>query len=592
MILSPRLPRRALSDDPQKADGRICIGFSLSLRGDQSLNFLENVFELLERSAGHPVLQEIRGEQIASVTGAELLAQVRTARSFFHKVGFRKGDRCALLAHNSIRWVAADLALMAEGIIVVPLYARQAVAELIAMMKDCTPRLICCGETSLGESVARAWRDAPRVVSLDEVFADPGVVHAQRWPVASQMPVSREPQDLVAIIYTSGTSGEPKGVCLTVANLDHMLACTTQRLDDLMGPASQPDRVFHYLPFNFAASWIFTLSCLSQRSLLSLSTDLNKLADEIRLAAPHYFLNVPTLLERVRRGVEDNLRSRGGFALRIFERAWQGFLRHASGRHQLSDAFYRSVAGLLIFPKIRARFGAHLRALICGSAPLARDTQLFFNMLGIRVLQGYGLTETTGICTLDDPRGDVEPGCVGPSIPGVEMVLGENQEILVRGPNLFPGYWNRPEETARVLRDGWFHTGDQGEVNAAGNWRIIGRIKNLIILNSGHNIAPEPIEEKLLNLLPGAQHVVLVGNGRGYLSAIVTGGVTREQVQSALDALNRTLPHYKQVRAFHIHAEPFSIENGMLTANGKLKRDVIARHLQAEIEDLYQRKAL
>ena len=556
------------------------------------MNFLENVFEQLERSAGRRVLQEIRGEQIASVTGAELLAQVRTARSFFHKAGFRKGDRCALLGHNSIRWVAADLALMAEGIIVVPLYARQAVAELIAMMKDCTPRLICCGETSLGESVARAWRDAPRFVSFDEIFADPGVVHAQRRPVASQVPVSREPNDLVAIIYTSGTSGEPKGVCLTVANLDHMLACTTQRLDELMGPASQPDRVLHYLPFNFAASWIFTLSCLSRRSLLSLSTDLNKLADEVRLAAPHYFLNVPTLLERVRRGVEDNLRSRGGFALRIFEKAWQGFLRHSDGRHQLSDAFYRAVAGLLIFPKIRARFGTHLRALICGSAPLARDTQLFFNMLGIRVLQGYGLTETTGICTLDDPRGHVEPGCVGPSIPGVEMVLGESQEILVRGPNLFPGYWNRPEETARVLRDGWFHTGDQGEVNAAGNWRIIGRIKNLIILNSGHNIAPEPIEEKLLNLLPGAQHVVLVGNGRGYITALITGDVAEPPVSAALDAVNRDLPHYKQVRAFHLLHEPLTIENGLITVNGKLRRDAIAARFAPEIEVMYQRKTL
>jgi long-chain acyl-CoA synthetase len=554
------------------------------------LNFLENVFEQLKRSAGRPVLQEIRGKQIASMTGAELLAHIGTARSFFHKVGFRKGDRCALLAHNSVRWVAADLALMAEGIIVVPLYARQAVAELIAMMKDCTPRLICCGETSLGESIARAWRDAPRFVSFDEIFADPGVVHAQRRPVASQVPVSREPNDLVAIIYTSGTSGEPKGVCLTVANLDHMLACTTQRLDELMGPASQPDRVFHYLPLNFAASWIFTLSCLSRRSLLSLSTDLNKLADEVRLAAPHYFLNVPTLLERVRRGVEDNLRSRGGFALRIFEKAWQGFLRHSSGRHQLSDAFYRAVAGLLIFPKIRARFGTHLRALICGSAPLARDTQLFFNMLGIRVLQGYGLTETTGICTLDDPRGPVEPGCVGPSIPGVEMVLGENQEILVRGANLFPGYWNRPEETARVLRDGWFHTGDQGEVNAAGNWRIIGRIKNLIILNSGHNIAPEPIEEKLLNLLPGAQHVVLVGNGRGYITALITGDVAEAPVSAALDTVNRDLPHYKQVRAFHLLHEPLTTENGLVTVNGKLKRDAIAARFASEIEAMYQRK--
>jgi len=135
--------------------------------------------------------------------------------------------------------------------------------------------------------------------------------------------------------------------------------------------------------------------------------------------------------------------------------------------------------------QIRERFGPHLRALICGSAPLAPETQQFFLMLGIPVLQAYGLTETTGICTLDDPRVPVEPGYVGTVITGIEMKLGENEEIVVRGPHIFPGYWNRPKETARVLQDGWFHTGDQGEVNVRGNWRISGRIKNLIILNPG-----------------------------------------------------------------------------------------------------------
>jgi long-chain acyl-CoA synthetase len=167
------------------------------------------------------------------------------------------------------------------------------------------------------------------------------------------------------------------------------------------------------------------------------------------------------------------------------------------------------------------------------------------------------------------------------------MKLGESEEIVVRGPNIFPGYWNRPQETAKALRDGWFHSGDQGQVDAAGNWRIIGRIKNLIILGSGHNIAPEPIEDELLRHLPSAQQAVLVGNGRGYLSVIVTGSATREQVQAAVDAVNPDLPHYKQVRAFHVHAEPFSIENGLLTANGKLKRDLIAARLQNEIEGMY-----
>jgi long-chain acyl-CoA synthetase len=179
-------------------------------------------------------------------------------------------------------------------------------------------------------------------------------------------------------------------------------------------------------------------------------------------------------------------------------------------------------------------------------------------MLGIPVLQVYGLTETTAICTMDDPR-HVEPGRVGPAISGIEMKLAENNEIIVRGPNIFSGYWNRPDETAKVLRDGWFHTGDQGEVNAAGNWKIVGRIKNLIILNSGHNIAPEPIEDEILAHLPTAQFAVVVGNGRSFLGLLVTGKVTPEQLQSAINAVNSILPHYKQIRAFRQIAESNAI---------------------------------
>jgi long-chain acyl-CoA synthetase len=230
-----------------------------------------------------------------------------------------------------------------------------------------------------------------------------------------------------------------------------------------------------------------------------------------------------------------------------------------------------------------------LKALICGSAPLNPETQLYFLMLGIRVLQVYGLTETTGICTMDDPK-HVEPGRVGQAIPGIELKIAENEELVVRGPNVFPGYWNRPQQTADALRDGWFHTGDQGEIQSSGNWKIVGRIKNLIILGSGHKISPEAIEDEIARALPGAQQVVVVGNGRGYLSVIVTGTVTDQQVQGALDAVNPHLPHYKQVRSFCVLQEPFSIENGMLTVNGKLKRDLIAARMQNEIESLYQVK--
>lgn len=550
-------------------------------------NFLETIFAQVERSAGRVVLREIRGEEFVSVTGKELLEQVLEVRAYLRSAGVRAGDRCALLAPNSIRWAAFDLALMAEGLIVVPLYSRQSPAELAAMIKDSEPKLLLVSDAGLGDAALHALSDgsAPRCVLFDQALQQGAAAQG-----ISQAPNALKESDLVTIIYTSGTSGEAKGVCLTAANLTHMLACTTERLDQLMGVSREPDRVFHYAPFNFAASWILLLSCLSRESVLTLSTDLTKLPDEIRLSAPHYFLNVPTLLERVRRGVEDALAKRGAAIRTLYAKAREAWQRRIAGQAGAADALWLLLGRKLIFGKIKQRFGAHLRALICGSAPLSPETQQFFLMLGIPVLQAYGLTETTAICTLDDPRVPVEPGYVGQAIRGIEMKIAENEEIAVRGPHIFPGYWNRPEETARVLRDGWFHTGDQGEVNPRGNWRIIGRIKNLIILNSGHNVAPEPIEEKIAQQLPDAQQVVIVGNGRGYLCALVAGTVGAQAVQAALDAVNPGLPHYRQVRKFSIVSETFAADTGLLTANGKLRRDAINARFASEINSMYDRK--
>ena len=541
------------------------------------MNFLQEIFTQLEAAPDTTFLQELRDGRIVSVTGSELMELVRKAQSFLAAQRLTKGDRCALLAHNSIRWVAMDLAVTAEGLIVVPLYGRQAPEELVVMMKDCAPALICCGDTELRDGIVENWGEAPPQFVFDQIFDRPG---------SSAATVKLDDSDAVTIIYTSGTSGEAKGVVLNAGNISHMSGCTSARLDLLMENKNKAgqDRVFHYLPFCFAGSWIMLLTCLLRRSLLTLNTDLSRLAKDMRAAAPDYFLNVPALLERMRKAVDEQLANTGGLALTIYSHAQRAWLRKQAG---YGGSIWLSVARALIFPTIRKKMiGSNLKALICGSAPLNVETQLYFMMLGIPVLQVYGLTETTAICTMDDPR-HIEPGRVGPAISGIEMKLGESEEIIVRGPNIFPGYWKRPEETAKTLRDGWFHTGDQGEVNEAGNWSIVGRIKNLIVLGSGHNIAPEPIEDELLRHLAGAQQVVLTGNGRGYLSAIVTGDVSREEVQGALDAANSQLPHYKQVRAFHIHPEPFSIDNGLLTANGKLKRDLIASRLQAEIEEMY-----
>jgi long-chain acyl-CoA synthetase len=542
--------------------------------------FVGEIFAQLKAAADTVILQEIRDGQVSGVTGDELLELIRKARTFLASKGLTQGDRCGLLAPNSIRWVAMNLAIMAEGLIAVPLYARQAPAELVAMMKDCTPSLVCCGDGALHDRIRQSWAEAPQHFLFDEIFAGAEGVALERLQVSSESPVT--------IIYTSGTSGEAKGVVLTAANVGFMLGCTAERLNALMKGRSSQDRVFHYLPFSFCASWIALLTFLSRRSLVMLNTDLTKIASDLPAAAPDYFLNVPQLLERMRRAIDEQLEKAGGMGRGIYSRAKSAWARQQENRPVSGDGVWLWLANVLVFPKIRAKMaGANLKALICGSAPLNPETQLYFRMLGIPVLQVYGLTETTAICAMDDPQ-HVQPGRVGPAIPGIEMRVGENEEMIVRGPNVFPGYWNRPQQTAEVLRDGWFHTGDQGEMDASGNWRIVGRIKNLIVLGSGHKISPEPIEDEIARALPGAQQVVIVGNGRGYLSAIVAGSVTRQQVQASLDAVNPQLPHYKQVRAFSLRPEPFSIDEGTLTVNGKLKRDLIASRLKSEIEEMYR----
>lgn len=551
------------------------------------MTFLEAIFDRLQNSANAIVIREVHGNEIVSATGRELLVMVQQARAYFRGRGLKKGDRCALLAPNGIRWAALDLGMMAEGLIVVPLYARQAPAELVGMMKDSMPARICCPDVVLAAEINRLWPGVSRISFPDTIFSGDAP--------APEPPVRHADSELVTIIYTSGTSGEPKGVVLNAGNINHILQCTGARLDQLMASHEGSERIFHYLPFCFAGSWVLLLSALSRNSVLTISTDLTKLADELKLAEPDYFLNVPTLLERVRARIEQTIRERGGNASKIFFRAQNGYLgKQLSGSAGFADSLCLWIATLVMLPTVRKSLGPNLKALICGSAPLAVETQLFYQMLGIPVLQVYGLTETTAICTMDDPS-RVAPGRVGPAIPGIEMRRADNGEILARGPNIFPGYWQKPEETAKALESGWFHTGDQGEVDHTGNWKITGRLKNLIVLNSGHNVAPEPIEESLAAKLPQVGHAVLIGNQRGYLTVLITtaapNGLTDGAIQEALNLVNEGMPHYKQVRAFSRIAEPFSVDSGLLTANGKIKRDAISARYATEIESMYEKKS-
>jgi long-chain acyl-CoA synthetase len=546
------------------------------------MSFLERLFDNLRQQPERAKLIEVRGTSLQGTDGAGILELVGRARAAMEQAGLQPGDRVALLGPNSTRWVAADLAVLAGGGIVVPLYDRQDPKELALMLRSAEPRLLLAATKELAAPVMAAWGEGSGCTVLDfEALFQPA-------------PTTKDPHrfaegDTVAIIYTSGTSGEPKGVMLSRANVDYMIPQTMARVARVVGEKSGPDRVFHFLPFCFAASRMMLWTQLSRPNPLMLSTDLGNLVVEMAVAKPNYCLNVPAVLERIRSGVGAKIEERGGVAAAIWKRALAAYGKSLAGKLGVLDKAALELGRRVVFPKVKQQIGPNLEFLISGSAPLSADTQRWFQMLGIPVYQAYGLTETTGIVSLDDPE-KVEAGKVGLPLDGQTLKVSEEGELLVSGPNIFQGYWRRPEETAQAVQDGWFHTGDQVEYEQGGNIRIVGRIKNLIKPESGHYIAPEPVEEKLMTACPQVQQCMLVGHGRAHVAILVTGTPPKDAVEQGIEAVNAELPFYKRIRGVVWADEAFTIENGLLTANQKLKRGVIERRF-AKLVDAYYAEA-
>lgn len=546
------------------------------------MSFLERIFDNLRLQPERTKLIEVRGTSLQGTDGAGILELVGRARAAIEQAGLQPGDRVAILAPNSTRWVAADLAVLASGGIVVPLYDRQDPKELAVMMRSAEPRLLLAATKELAAPVIAAWAGEGEgaqavgctVLDFEAVF--------QPAPLTKPIHAFGE-SDTVAIIYTSGTSGEPKGAMLSRANVDFMIPKTIARIARVVGERSGPDRVFHFLPFCFAASRMMLWTQMSRPNPLMMSTDLGNLVVEIAVAKPNYFLNVPAVLERIRTGVGAKIEERGGAALGIWKRAVAAYGKSLEGKASLLDRAALELGRRVVFPKIKQQIGPNLEFLISGSAPLSADTQRWFQMLGIPVYQAYGLTETTGIVSLDDPQ-KVEAGKVGLPLDGQTLKVSEEGELLVKGPNIFQGYWRKPEETAQAIRDGWFHTGDQVEYAEGGNLKIVGRIKNLIKPESGHYIAPEPIEEKLMTACPQVQQCMLVGHGRAHVAVLVPGNPPQEALDQAIEAVNADLPFYKRIRGVVRADEAFTIENGLLTANQKLKRRAIEQRFEPQID--------
>lgn len=556
------------------------------------LSLLHNVFDHFSTHPKDALLQEVKaGRRSVPTFNRGMTELICRARGTLRGRGVGAGDRVVLLARNSARWVAADLAIMAEGAVVVPLYARQSPEELAQVILDCQPKAVVYEDDELLMEVRSHHTQLSKAseplaaVDYEEFFRGERVVQA---------PFPHRAEDLLTLIYTSGTGGTPKGVMLSAGNVAAMLRCTTSALGDLKERLAEDDggsgtRVFHYLPFCFAGSRILLWTELALGQPLHLSTDLTRLRQELRVVNPHYMLNVPALLDRIRSGVDGALRSRSRLLHRWYRAGWQSWLkghdRHA-GPLSPWERFARWCLGTLFRGRVRARLPSALHTLICGSAPLSEETQAWFQWLGIDVLQVYGLTETTAIISMDRP-GDAKWGTVGRALPVCETRVSDGGELWVRGDHLFSGYWQRDQETAEAFDGDWFRTGDLVDVLGDGRLKVLGRVKHVLVPSSGHNVVPEPLEQRLLEAMHGAEHAVVFGHGRPFLTAVISGKVDSQAQQSVLERVNRELPHYKRIRYVHVTEEPFTPENGLLTANQKLKRGALEDHFRPVLDRMY-----
>ncbi|HKP58893.1 MAG TPA: AMP-binding protein [Polyangiales bacterium] len=539
------------------------------------MSFIGEILSSAARRGSEPLLVEVQGSRLVPTTGSEFLQRVERARAALAKRGVKPGERVGLLGPNSSDWAALDVALLAHGAVVVPLYARQDPTQLAGMLRDAGASLVVASDAQLAAALPGGFA----CLTFADALAEPAAESGE--------PAPADPGAPCTIIYTSGTSGEPKGVVLSRANVDFMLQVTVSRIRAMAKAERAEDRVFHYLPFCFAGSRIMLWSQLWRGNPLWISTDLNNLQEEMRNAKPHYFLNVPVLLERIQRGVEQRLAGMGGPIHGLYTRAAAAYAVPDRSSLGMRERMWLMMAERLLFPRIRHMLGENLEFLVCGSARLSDEVQRWFTMIGMPVYQVYGLTETTGIVTIDDTS-NVQNGRVGYAVPGCELRVSEEGELLCRGPNVFSGYWNRPEASAQVLRDGWLHTGDQAELDARGSLKIIGRLKDVIVPASGHNVAPAPIEDKLQRAAAGIQQAVVLGHGRPFLTALVTGDIEQPVLDQICEQVNATLPHYQRLRKAYRAPEPFTPENGLLTANQKLRRAQIEARYRDAIEEMYK----
>jgi long-chain acyl-CoA synthetase len=587
---------------------------------DEAQNLVSLFFRQAAVKQGAPFLWNKQGGDWCAMSWREAAGQVTALSQSLKGLGVMAGDRVILLSESRPEWPIADLGIMAAGAISVPAYTTNSVHDHLHIITDSGAKGIIVSTAALAERVLAAAADAGTisfVISMAEISAGDARGQAVRtWRESvkgTADPVDAEAIDgdgTACIIYTSGTGGAPKGVMLS-----HTAILSNCRGSaHLLAGIGLGDEVFlSFLPlshsYEHTAGQFFPIMIGAQ---IYYAEGMDKLAQNMREVKPTIMTAVPRLYEVMHGRIRHGVKQAGGRAEALFEKTVElGRKRHeAPASLSLWEKCLDGLLTLLIRRKVAARFGGRLKVLVSGGAPLNYDIGIFFAALGVRLLQGYGLTESAPVISCNPPE-LYKIDAVGPPLKGVEVRIADDGEILVRGELLMQGYWNNPEATAEAIQDGWLHTGDIGEFDGDGYLRITDRKKDLIVNSGGDNLSPQRVEG-FLTAQPEIAQAMVHGDHRSHLVALIVpdpdfaaswaegAGMKNVDIEAlaedknfhaaisaAVDRVNEGASVIEKIRRFILADAPFTIENTMMTPTLKIRRHVIREKYGNALESLY-----
>ncbi len=559
------------------------------------------------------------------ISSDQIYQRVRALAKAFQAWGVQKGDRIALVSENRWEWAITDFATLAVGAVDVPIYPTLTGEQVAALMRDASCRMAVVSTRQQFEKLnaVRGQTDLERILLMDageppegaasfsEVLA--GADERIGWQDAAfdRLVQSVAPDDLATLIYTSGTTGEPKGVALTHGNIASNQTFATAEFG--FGPR---DACISFLPLSHITARALDYAMFFYGAQVAYCSHFDKLPEAMRQVRPTVFVGVPRVYEKIRQAVEQKS-SVSPIKKRILRWAVQTGFRHRDAVYdgQRPQSMAWKMADKLVYSKVAEAFGGRVTTFISGGAPLGIDTAQWFASVGIPLYEGYGLTETSPVIAVNSPVRH-RMGSVGRPLPNVSCKLAEDGELLVRGPSIFQGYWQKPEANTECFdAEGWFCTGDIAQIDADGFLYITDRKKELLKTSGGKLVAPQPIENKLKTNVFVAQ-VALVGDRHKFISALIAPNFAaleewarhrgvEAQSREDLVADTRVVAHYGElvrevnaglanfetIKRFRIVAEEWTLENGHLTPSMKLKRREITTRYAELIAALYEDEA-